>query len=84
MENNLRKFPLECHIIGDSVYSLSPNLLTPYRETKNLSRYQQNYNSRQSSKRVSIERVFGHLKCRFRRLNVFPSSDITFICKSVI
>jgi hypothetical protein len=84
MKNNLINFPRDCHIIGDSTYSLSSHLLTPYRETGNLTRYQKNYNYKHSSTRMTIERAFGHLKGRFRRSQFFPSPDIAFICKSVI
>ena len=84
IENNLTNFPPDCHIIGDSAYPLSPYLLTPYRETGNLTRYQQNYNFRHSSTRMTIERAFGHMKGRFHCLQFFPSPDIAFICKSVI
>ncbi|KAK2721330.1 hypothetical protein QYM36_003570 [Artemia franciscana] len=72
------------HIIRDSAYPLSPYLLTPYRETGNLTRYQQNYKFRHSSTRMTIDRAFGHQKGRFLRLQFFPSPDIAFICKSVI
>ena len=63
---------------------MSPYLLTPYRETGNLTRYQQNNNFRHSSTRITIERTFGKLNGRFRRLQFFPSPDIAFIYKSVI
>ncbi|KAJ8910413.1 hypothetical protein NQ315_002865 [Exocentrus adspersus] len=56
------------HLLGDSVYSLRPWLLTPYRDYGNLTANQINYNKKLSSTRVSIENCFGLLKGRFRQL----------------
>lgn len=66
----------EMHILGDSAYSLLPWLLTPYRDNGHLSDVQKRYNRIHSSTRCVIERAFGRLKGKFRRLKYL---DITRI-----
>ena len=57
------------HIIGDSAYPLSNNLMIPYKLRKNcLTQEQKNFNCHLSSKRSVIERAFGLLGIRFPRL----------------
>ncbi|XP_011859380.1 PREDICTED: putative nuclease HARBI1 [Vollenhovia emeryi] len=70
--------PPDCHIIGDAAYPLLVNLLTPYRDTGHLSRAQITYNTRLSSIRSIIERAFGLLKCKFRRLHYLDIADFDF------
>ncbi|KAK2711288.1 hypothetical protein QYM36_012465 [Artemia franciscana] len=77
-------FPEDSHLIGDAAYPLSDRLLTPYRDTGNLTECQVRYNFKLSSTRMSVERAIGQLKSRFRRLKSFDSPDLAFICKSVI
>lgn len=57
------------HILGDAAYHLSNWLLTPYRNNSNLTIQQRRYNTALSRRRQVIERAFGMLKRRFRRLN---------------
>lgn len=55
-------------LLGDAAYPLVNWLMTPYRDNGHLTAQQQIYNKVQSSKRQVIERAFGLLKRRFRRL----------------
>ena len=56
------------HIIGDSAYGQSKFMMTPFRDNGHLTVAQRKYNKYHSSTRMVIERAFGHLKGRFRRL----------------
>ncbi len=56
------------HIIADAAYPLRRWLMTPYRDCGNLTPRQVHYNKVLSTKRVVIERAFGMLKKRFKRL----------------
>ncbi|VDI21006.1 Hypothetical predicted protein [Mytilus galloprovincialis] len=58
-------------------------LLTPYRDNGNLTRAQVNYNKSLSSKRQVIERAFGLLKGRFRRLKYVNLKDLGRICRTI-
>lgn len=53
------------HILGDGVYPIRRWLMTPYRDTGNLSPVQRRYNFVHSATRSIIERVFALLKGRF-------------------
>lgn len=64
------------HIVGDGGYPLTRWLLTPYRDNGNLTPDQRNYNHLLSSNRVVIERAFGLLKGRFRRLKYLATAEI--------
>ena len=62
------------HIIGDSAYPISNNLMIPYKVRKNsLTQQQKNFNTNLSSKRSVIERAFGLLGIRFPRLTHLTS-----------
>ena len=54
------------HTLGDGAYPIKPLLLTPYRDTGNLTRYQKHYNYVHSATRTVMERVCALLKGRFR------------------
>ena len=56
------------HILGDSAYPLSNNLITLYRVTQNMTMAQKKFNTNLASKRSVIERAFGLLGLRFLRL----------------
>ncbi|XP_045106165.1 putative nuclease HARBI1 [Portunus trituberculatus] len=56
------------HLLGDSAYGLAMYMMVPFRHYGHLSAEQTNYNVRHSSARVAIERAFGLLKSKFRRL----------------
>lgn len=84
LQNNTLFFLDDSHLIGDTAYPLSDRLLTPYRDTGNLTECQVRYNFKLSSTRMFVERAIGQLKSPFRRLKSFDSPDLPFICKSVI
>ncbi|XP_066589982.1 putative nuclease HARBI1 [Prorops nasuta] len=63
-----RYFQNQYHLLGDSAYPLSNFLLTPYRDNGHLNDRENNYNTKHSQTRTVIERAFGILKNRFRKL----------------
>lgn len=64
------------HIIGDSAYPLLRNLMTPFRDNGHLTQSQLVYNRKLCSIRSIIERAFGLLKCKFRRLKYLDVSNL--------
>ncbi|XP_011164982.1 putative nuclease HARBI1 [Solenopsis invicta] len=67
--------PRQLHLIGDSAYPLMVNLMTPYRENGHLIGPQIQYNTKLSRIRSIIERAFGLLKTKFRRLKYLDIAD---------
>jgi len=67
--------PRQLHLIGDSAYPLMTNLMTPYKDNGHLTLQQIRYNVKLSSIRSIIERSFGLLKTKFRRLKYLDISD---------
>lgn len=63
-----RYFQNRYHLLADSAYPLSKYMLTPYRDNGHLNGIQTNFNTKHSKTRVVIERAFGILKGRFRKL----------------
>lgn len=68
--------PDNFHLIGDAAYPLLKNLITPFRDNGNLTPAQSRYNVRLSAIRSTIERTFGILKAKFRRLKYLDASDL--------
>ncbi|KAK2701385.1 hypothetical protein QYM36_019952 [Artemia franciscana] len=68
------------HVLGDSAYSISEFLLTPFKEPVqgSLSGYQTSYNKKYSKTRIVIQHAFGLLKARFRKLHLVDT-EIAFI-----
>lgn len=62
--------PEGMHIIGDSAYPLSLQLMKPYRDNGHLTVRQRRFNRKLNSARVVIEHAFGILKSKFRRLKM--------------
>jgi len=69
--------PPNMHLVGDSAYPLMQNLMTPFRDNGHLTRAQSNYNVKLSIIRSIIERAFGLLKGKFRRLKYLDIFDPT-------
>lgn len=67
--------PRHQHLIGDSAYPLLCNIMTPFRDNGHLTRSQSMYNVKLSSIRSIIERSFGLLKTKFRRLKYLDIAD---------
>lgn len=64
------------HIIGDGAYPVRKWLLTLYRDNGHLAQQQKKFNHYLSVNRVVIERAFGLLKGRFRRLLYLDTTEI--------
>ena len=64
------------HLLGDSAYPLLPTLLVPYRDNGHLTKEQRRFNTIHSSARSVIERAFGRLKGKFRRLRGIEATSM--------
>lgn len=67
-------------ILGDNTYPLRNWLITPFKNLGTLTRQKLKFNKRLSSVRQHVERAFGHIKGRFRRLRDVPLYDHKDIC----
>ncbi|VDH94392.1 ammonium transporter Rh [Mytilus galloprovincialis] len=83
-DNKERMFPGNTHLIGDAAYALSQWVMTPFKDFGNLSAEQKRYNYIHSSSRMCIERAFGALKGRFRRLRYIDMKDMPEVVKFVL
>ncbi|VDH99362.1 Hypothetical predicted protein [Mytilus galloprovincialis] len=72
------------HILGDGAYPIKTWLMTPYRNTGNLTQIQKRYNAAHSATRSIIERVFAMLKGRFRRLRYIEVQQIKTVNEIII
>jgi len=78
-------FPDETFLLGDSAYPSLPWLVPPFRDNGHLTRQQTEFNFIHSSTRITVEKAFGQLKGRFRRIKFFTEyRDITFITNTVV
>lgn len=78
------KFPENTHILGDKAYPCLPQLMCPYKENRQLTNRQRNFNYRLSAARSTIERAFGLLKKRMRCLKFLDVKCIEWIPKYII
>lgn len=76
-------FPNRTCIIGDSAYPLLSWLVPPFRDNGHLTAQQSEFNFLHSSTRMPVERAFGYLKGRFRRLKFLELLNIEFIPKLI-
>jgi hypothetical protein len=83
-QNSNVKIPPGYYLLGDSAFPILEWLITPFRDCGNLTRQQKLFNKTHSQCRQVIERAFGMLKCRFRRLLRFDISDISLLVDSVL
>ena len=58
----------EHHLLGDSAYPLLPSLIVPFRDNGHMSPLEMRFNTIHSTARSVVERAFGLLKGKFRRL----------------
>ncbi|XP_026288980.2 uncharacterized protein LOC113213968, partial [Frankliniella occidentalis] len=72
------------HILGDSAYILTDKVLTPFRNIGNLTVQQINYNFRLSSLRSMVERAFGLLKMKWRRLFYLSAKRMDLVVRTVV
>jgi len=80
----LQKTPSNFHVLGDSAYPLDSFIMTPYKNTGNLTAEQRKYNAVHSSSRCCVERCIGLLKGKFRRLKNFDAQDDVLMCKLIV
>lgn len=72
------------HLLGDSAYPNLPWLLTPFRDTGNLSDIQKKYNTTHASIRNTVERGFGLLKGRFTRLQYVNQTHTVTTVRTIL
>ncbi|XP_062578538.1 uncharacterized protein LOC134249338 [Saccostrea cucullata] len=75
-EANENLFPGDTHIVGDAAYPLQSWILTPYKDTGNLAECHKRYNFIHSNTRQMIERAFGLLKGKWRRLRFLEMTKL--------
>lgn len=67
------------HLLGDAAYPLSSWMIVPFRDNGHLTLSQISFNKAHSSTRSTIERAFGLLKGRFRRLKLLDMKKTELI-----
>lgn len=68
------------HLLGDSAYPCSRQLLVPYRDNGHLTHAKNHFNTALSGERIDIEHSFGILKQRFRQLYYCKLRDLKTLC----
>lgn len=82
--NEENVFPNNTFLIGDSAYPSMSWLIPPFRNNGHLTPQQIEFNYLHSSTRMAVEKAFGLLKSRFRRVKFFTEyRDIAFISEVV-
>ncbi|XP_067205435.1 putative nuclease HARBI1 [Linepithema humile] len=77
-------FPNDTFLLGDSAYPSLPWLVPPFRDNGHLTPQQIEFNFIHSSTRMVVERTFGFLKGRFRRIKFFTEyRNMQFITDTV-
>ncbi|XP_033731771.1 putative nuclease HARBI1 [Pecten maximus] len=80
----LQRCNMQHHVLADGAYPLRRWLLTPFRNNGHLTLREKKYNKYHSSIRVAIERAFGNLKGRFRRLLNLQTHSVKTACKVIM
>lgn len=80
--NNLIRFPPECHLLGDTAYSLEMFIWVPYADNSFLTAEQLKYNNIHSSTRVSVKQAFRILNIIY--LAVSFVSDVFHLVASLV
>lgn len=70
-------------ILGDAAYPLLPWLMKPFPEGRGITEAQTQFNHRLSQARMTVERVFGRLKGRWRCLLKRNDTHITFVSRVI-
>lgn len=83
-QNSDGKIPVGFVIWGDSAFPISQWLITLFRDCGNLTEQQRKFNREHSRSRQVINRSFGLLKCRFRRLLRFEFSNMKILVESIL
>jgi predicted DNA-binding protein YlxM (UPF0122 family) len=73
------QIPENSHLVGDSAYTLQDRLMVPFKNNGHLTQEQINYNTAHSKSRIVIERCFGLLKGRFRKLKLVEAMRMELI-----
>ncbi|XP_061195126.1 putative nuclease HARBI1 [Saccostrea echinata] len=74
----------EGHLLGDSAYPNLTWLLTPFRDNGHLTEAQNHFNYVHSSIRSNVERAFGILKGRFKRLKHIDQKNVSDIVRTIL
>ena len=74
-------FDADKFIIGDSAYPVKPWLITCFKDNGHLAENQRRFNRKLASMRQIVERVIGHVKCRFRRLQNVHLYDLESVAR---
>lgn len=69
-------FDGDSRILGDAAYPLHRWILTPYKDNGNLTERHKKYNFVHSNTRQTIERAFGLLKGKWRRLRFLDNTKL--------
>lgn len=81
---NGRIFGCNKYLIADSAYPVKPYLIPPFKDNGHLTNLQKKFNKVISSARQVVERAFGLLKGRFRRLREITSHDPSAIVGIIV
>ena len=84
LNNPLDMFPENHYMIGDSAYTLTSYMLTPYKENGYLTEKQKHYNYIQAVTRNIVERTFALFKGRFPRMKYVEVNNVKEISDIVL
>lgn len=83
--NTRMLFPNKTFLLGDSAYPSLSWLVPPFRDNGHLTNRQKEFNFIHSSTRMPVERAFGYVKGRFRRIKFFNEyREMRFITDTVV